>query len=802
MAVSAPTPPPANPSPARPPAWWRRDWAFGLLLVLAALVVYAPLRRAGFVWDDNDNVTENLPLRSLHGLWRIWTEPGATQQFYPLTHTSFWIEYHLWGLNPAGYHLDNVLLHAASAILLWLGLRRLGVPGARLAAALFLLHPVCVESVAWVTERKNALSGVFYLGSLLAALRFWRLDSGSRGRRPRSDLGSKTGVSDPGYRDPGDTKLGPWQYYWLTLALYLCALGGKTAAVPLPAVIALLIWWRQGRLTWHALRPLAPLVAAGTALGLVTMWVEKHHLGTMGAEWAFSPAQRVLIAGRALWFYLGKLAWPHPLIFVYPRWQLDTGSALQWLAAATAAGGLFALWWARRGRWRPVFVAAVYFVLLLFPVLGFFNVYYFHYAFVSDHFQYLASIGPLTLAAAGITLAFDRLGATALAPAAQFVTVGALLLALATLTWRQLPMYADIETLYQRTIALNPACWLAYTNQGNLLMDRGEVDAAIASYQKAIDYDPDYAYARNDIGTALLAKGRTEEAILHLRRALELQPDYPEADCNLGNALLAKGRVDEAIALYLKALALRPTMADAHNNLANAFVRQGRVADAVPHYEQAVALAPGNPVTRYALGSALLQLGRADEAITQYQQTLALRPDYEDALYSLGGALLQKGRAVDAITPLEQAIKLKPDDASAHASLGDACYLAGRTADAIAHWRQALALNPRHLLAMNNLAWVLATDPAAALREGVAALALAENAIKLGGGGSPLILRTLAAAQAETGQFTAAAATAGQAVQLALKQNNPTLAAALQQQLQFYRNNLPFRDPGPMGAKP
>jgi len=231
-------------------------------------------------------------------------------------------------------------------------------------------------------------------------------------------------------------------------------------------------------------------------------------------------------------------------------------------------------------------------------------------------------------------------------------------------------------------------------------------------------------------------------------------------------------------------------------------VRQGRVTDAVPHYQQAVDLAPGNAVTRYALGSALLQLGRAEEAITQFRQTLDLRPDYEDALYSLGGALLQKGRAADAIAPLAQAIKLKPDDASAHASLGDASYLAGRTTDAITHWQQALALNPRQLLAINNLAWVLATDPSPAVRDGIKALTLAEGAIKLGAGGSPLILRTLAAAQAETGQFTLAATTAGQAIQLALQQKNQPLAAALQQQLQLYRNNLPFRDPGPMGAKP
>ncbi len=789
MAVSVPSPP--TPLPARAPAWWRRDGLFGLILVLAALAVYQPVWRAGFIWDDNDNVTANPTLRSLDGLRRIWTEPGATQQYYPLTHTSFWAEYHLWGLNPLGYHLDNVLLHAISAILLWLGLRRLGVPGARLAAALFLLHPVCVESVAWITERKNALSGVFYLGSLLAAMRFWRLEGTgggpTAGKYPRSAP-----------REAGPH--GAVKFYWLAFALYLCALGGKTAAVPLPAVIVLLVWWRHGRLAWRELWPVLPLVAVGTALGLVTMWVEKYHLGTMGAEWAFSPAQRVLIAGQALWFYLGKLAWPHPLIFVYPRWRLDTASPLQWLAALTAVGGLLALWCARRGRWRPVFVAAVYFGLLLCPVLGFFNVYYFHYAFVSDHFQYLASIGPLTLAAAGITSALDRLGPNALA--LKTASSGALLLALATLTWRQLPMYADIESLYRSTIALNPACWLAYTNQGNLLMDRGDVDAAIASYQQALTYDPDYAYAHNDLATALLAKGRTEEAILNLQRALELQPDYPEANCNLGNALLAKGRVDAAIAQYEKALALRPAMADAHNNLGNALVRLGRVADAVPHYQQAVAARPGNAVTRYALGSALLQLGRTDEAVAQYEATLALRPDYEDALYSLGGALLQQGRTAEALGRLQRALELQPTDASAHASLGDALYLAGRTPDALAHWGQALALNPRHLLAENNLAWVLATDPSAALRDGARALTLAENSVKLGGGGSPLILRTLAAAQAETGRFPEAVATARQAVQLALQQGNPALASALQAQLQFYQTNRPFRDPGPAGLKP
>jgi hypothetical protein len=324
---------------------------------LLVLVVYLPALSGQFLSDDDSNVTKRAPLRSFAGLSRIWFEPGATQQYYPLTHTSFWLDYHLWGLNPFGYHVENVLLHALSSILLWLTLRRLAVKGAWLGAALFALHPVCVESVAWITERKNTLSAFFFLSAILASLEFWL---------PQSVL-AKTGPNRPGLAS--DNPYGPRKFYWLTFVLYLCALWSKTATVALPVIVLLLLWWKRGGFARRNLIFLVPFFAAGTAMGLITMWVESHDLGATGLEWeGISRLQRGLIGARALWFYLGKLFWPHPLMFMYPRWNVRAGDPLAYLPLAAGIALLLLLWRYRQGWGRPVLFVAAYFVCMLVPL--------------------------------------------------------------------------------------------------------------------------------------------------------------------------------------------------------------------------------------------------------------------------------------------------------------------------------------------------------------------------------------------------------------------------------------------------
>jgi tetratricopeptide (TPR) repeat protein len=757
----------------------RRGWLFCVFLLAATFIAYQPVWHAGFVWDDNQYVTGNVTLHSLDGLRRIWFELGATVQYYPLTFTSFWVEHHLWGLHPLGYHLVNIMLHALNAMLLWLVLHRLGVRGAWLAAGIFALHPVCVESVAWVTERKNTLSGLFYLGSLLAALSFWL---------PRKAL---TGSCMEGRA--GDSTGGPggWKFCWLALGLYLCALWSKTATVPLPAVILLLVWWKRGRLTWRDIHPLLPFLTVGIAMGLITMRVEKG-LGAGAGGAMLSFLERCLLAGRVFWFSLGKLFWPHPLIFIYPRWQINASQVVAYLPALAAAAGLLALW-QMRGAWaRATLFAFGYFLLLLFPVLGLFDVFFFHYSYVADHFQYFACIGPLALAAAAIITMLRPFKTRRLF--LESVLGGTLLLALGILTWRQNTTYTDAKTLWGHTLAKNPDAWMAYNNLGAALADQGRFSEAIVEYQGSLRINPDNVEADNNLGTALVRLGRVPEAIGYWEQALQIKPDYAEAHNNLGIALAQVGRVKEAIGHWERALQIKPDLVEAHNDLGAALMQAGKLEDAIGHYEQALRIKPDFAEAHYDWGIALVRLGRVPEAIRHWEQALRLKPDYAEAHYNLGIALGQAGRPDEAIGHYEQALKIKPDYADAHYRLALTLKDQGRFQEAIAHYRNALELKPRPMLAQNALAWLLATCPEATWRNGSQAVELAQQAEQLSGGKHPEILDTLAAAYAEAGRFPDAVETAERALHLASNQSNTVLADDIRTRLKLYETNSPYRE--------
>ncbi|HEX4342912.1 MAG TPA: O-GlcNAc transferase, partial [Verrucomicrobiae bacterium] len=329
-----------------------------MLLVVATFIAYQPMWHAGFIWDDDAYVTNNQTLHDLNGLKQIWLEPKATPQYYPLVYTTFWLEYHTWKLNPLGYHVVNVLLHALGSLLLWRVLKRLALPGAWLAAAIFALHPVNVESVAWVTERKNVLSAVLFFAAALAYLRFDGL---------------------------AESKKRLWTWWCAALLLFIGALLSKTVACSLPAALLLVCWWKKGRVTMADVLPLIPFFIMGLGLGLHTAWLEKHHVGASGAEWSLSFIERCLIAGRALWFYAGKLVWPSQLTFIYPRWQIGTGVWWQWLFPLAVLAVVVTLWRARKRLGRGPLVAVLFFAGTLLPALGFFDLYPMRYSFVADH---------------------------------------------------------------------------------------------------------------------------------------------------------------------------------------------------------------------------------------------------------------------------------------------------------------------------------------------------------------------------------------------------------------------------------
>ncbi len=657
-------------------AWWQQGWLFGLLVVAAAIVAYQPAWQGGFIWDDDVYVTNNPLLSAPDGWRRIWFSLDAPSQYFPLTYTVFRLERGLWGLEPAGFHWVNILLHAANALLLWRLLRRLSVPGARLAAAIFALHPVEVESVAWITELKNVLSLLFCLLSMLAWVEFME-------ERPRR----------------------LWRFYALALALYTLALLSKSTACTLPAALLLVLWLKGAPINWSRLVQVLPFVALGLGMGLLAIWWERYHQGTEGELFTLSALERVLVASRAVCFYAAKLVWPVALTFSYPRWAIAPADPLAYAWLLGLAALAVSIYFARRFLGRGVEVAALFYVATLSPTLGFIMLYTFQYTFVADHYQYVASIGPIALAAAGLTGWAGSLERKK--PFWGPALGAALVLVLGVLTWRQSGTYTDLETLWRRTLANNPNSVLARNNLGNLMLQKGLADQAIAQFQRALEVRPGLAEAHSNLGNALAQKGAAREAIAQYQKALELRPGLAEVHNNLGTLLLQQGRVDEALAEYQKALEIRPNFADTHNDVGTLFLQLGRIEEAIPHLQKALELRPGLATAHNSLGLAFLQQGRSDEATAHFQKALELRPDLATAHNNLGSVLFQQGQVEPAMAQFQKALELRPDFAEAANNLGKALLQKGQVDEAIGYFRRALQLRPDFATAQNNLAKAL-----------------------------------------------------------------------------------------------
>jgi protein O-mannosyl-transferase len=653
-----------------------RDGLVAVLLLVVTVLAYWPAMHGTFLWDDTDHISTNKTLRSPHGLWEIWFEPGATCQYYPMTFTGFWVGYQLWGLNPLGYHLLNVLMHCLVALLLWQVLARLKVKGAWLAGAIFALHPVCVMTGAWMTELKNTLSAALALGAGWAYLRFAGL--GIYERKGEGNIQHPTSNAQhllKAFRRGG---LKHWMFdvrcsmldvfhdrcrwfYALSLGLFQLALFAKTAVSFLPVSLLLVTWWQRERLRWRDVWPLVPMLGLVVAMGRMTFYVEHLH-GASGKEFNLGLRERVLISGRSFWFYLGKLFFPHQLTFIYERWQVDSGIGWQYLYPLAAAGVLIGLWWSRRRLGKGLFVALLHFyvctsLLILLTVL-----YMTRYSFVSDHWQYFGCLSVIALGAAGITSALGRFenGRPFLKPA----LCGLLLLALAVLTWRQCRMYTDLETLWRTTLARNTRCFLAHNNLGELLAQQGQMDEAATHFQKAMQIQPDFAEAHYNFGNVLVQKGQWDEAIAQFQTTLEIQPDFAEAHNNLGNILLEKGRVDEAIAHFQTALNIQPGIALTHINLGKALFQKGQVREALAHYRSALELQPDNPAALSDLawvlatwpdtpvrnGARAVELAEQANRRTGGQDPVILR--------TLAAAYAEGGRFAEAIKSAQQALKL------------------------------------------------------------------------------------------------------------------------------------------------
>jgi Flp pilus assembly protein TadD len=672
-----------------------RTLIFAVVLAAVTLLAYRPAWHGGFLWDDDAYIINNELLTAPNGWQRIWFSLDSPSQYFPLTYSTFRIEHALWGLNTTGYHWVNLVLHVGNALLIWAVLARLGVPGSWLAAAIFALHPVQVESVAWITERKNVLMGFFFLLTLLA----WIAFVDGRTRRP-------------------------WIFYSLALILYVLALSAKATACTLPAALFLILWLQKKPITMRRLMQIVPFVVLGIGMGLLAVWWEHFHQGTSRDVFTFlSPIERILVASRAVWFYLSKIFWPSNLTFIYPRWNISPSDLLNYIWLLAGIGACLAIYFLRRYVGRSVEVAAAFFVATLGPVLGFIMLFTFLYTFVADHYQYLACIGPIALASAGVVSLSDKFARyRAVILSAALLVVASL----ATLTWRQAATYTDIETLWRTTLARNPECWMAHTNLGLVLLQKGKIDDSIAQYRSALQMQPDSWDAEYNLGTALLGKAQVDEAILHCERAVRMRPTDPDAQVALGNALFQKGRVDEAIA----------------------------------HYQEAITAQPEHFLARYTLGHALLEKGDLGGAIEVCRSALLLRPSDVDCQTTLAIALEEKGNPVEAIQ----------------------------------HYQKALELAPRAVPTLTNLAWLLATSPDASLRNGPKAIELAKQADRLVGGTNTLVLRTLAAAYAENGEFANAIRTARSAMQLARMHGEEAVMTDLDQQIALYQLGMSYRE--------
>jgi tetratricopeptide (TPR) repeat protein len=542
------------------------------------LVAYLPATRNGFIWDDDSYITKNPTLTAPNGLSLIWLDLRASPQYYPLTFSLFYLENLLWGLNPAGFHLVNIALHACNAVLVWFVLRRLGVPGSYFAAGLFALHPVEVESVAWVTEQKNTLSGLLSLAALRSYLQFQPLPSERNAESPCR------------FR---------WWWYGFSLGLFVLALLAKSVVATLPGVLLLLLWWKRPRLELRDVLALAPFFIVGAALGLNTARLEVSHVGAHGPDFMRTPLDRLLIACRAICFYAGKLIAPAKLTFFYPRWHVDPSDARQWLPVLAVSPTILVLFLLRRRLGKGPLTAVLCFFVILSPGLGFVNIFPTRFSFVADHFQYHASVALIALIGAVAARPFSELPDRPLLATATAVPI---LFLLGSLTWSQCLVYRDSMTLWTDTLAKNPMAWAAHTNLANLLKARGRYEEALEHYMKTLELRPHDLLGYLNLGEAFFQLGDMPRAIETYERGIRCLADQPadrsKLETNMGSVYFTLGDMDRAIERFRQAIVSDPLSAHAHSNLGLALAARGQRVEAIEELRIALRLNPGDAEAR------------------------------------------------------------------------------------------------------------------------------------------------------------------------------------------------------------
>lgn len=683
------------------PAWSRHPAVAGLALCAIVAVSYYPALFGGFVWDDRV-LTASRVIRAWSGLWKIWFSPDDIEgegHYWPIVYTTFWLEHKLWGLDPFGYHLVNVLLYMGNVLLLWRLLRHLAVPAAWAVAAVFAVHPMHVDSVAWVIGRKDLLCGLFYMASALCWFR------------------STEGVGDD-LPDSGNTpSSSPWRHrlfdplrapsrglYLAALGLFAAAMLSKSAAVTLPVAFMIVLWWTHERVTWSDLCRMAPffLIALGIALADLAYY-------RWGKEFSsdYGIAEQVLIAARALWYYAGNLLWPADLAVIGPLWDIDTGDPLAWGYVIAAVAVAVLLWFGRHRLGRGPLAGALFFVVTLSPVLGFVNYSHLGISFVADRYAYLAGIGFMA-----VLVGAAAHGANRLSNPLKVLASGALVAVLAVfgkLTWEQTGIYRDKLTFFSHVIAFNPKAHVIHLNLTSALKDAGRPEEALAVSRAFLEKFPASAEAHNTYGIRLLDADRLDEAASSFRRAVEIDSGYKTARQNMGETRRRQGRFEESIRWYREVLDMDPGFVMAHAGMGAALFQSGRYDEAVESLARAASLRPyALPISTFGLlGDALRRQGRYEEAVDTYRGILVTDPDYGPAHAGIAYALLGLKRYEDAVESFARAISLQPEpptNADLHTGMGEGLQELGQTETAAEHFARALTIDPRNAKALDHLA--------------------------------------------------------------------------------------------------
>lgn len=660
----------------------------GLAVALLALtvIVYWPVKQAGFAWDDNKHFLENHAVTAPDGLKPIWTS-FVLPVYYPLTFTVFWLIYQVAGPNPLPYHVITLALHGVNAILLFFLLRRLNIRGAWVIAAIWAVHPVNVESVAWATELKNTLSGVWFFASLLCFLRY------ERELKPRWFAGA--------------------------LLCFGAALLSKSSIVMLPAVLLLLAWWQRERIVRADIIRTLPFFVLSLLASVVAVWVqvrEKISQGT-GRGWSLQLPERLIVTGKDLWFYASKAVCPVNLMFIYPRWSHNAHALTEWLPLIGAVALGIILWRFRRYQAaRAALFALGYFVLALSPVLGFFDQYFYRYSFVADHFQYLASIGVIALAYAAITGIVQ----------AQFLRltiIAAALISLGFLSRQHMAIFTDEETLWRDSVARNPQAMITQNNLGLVLYGQLQYRRARECFEHGLQTNPNSAELHYNLGLVLTEIGRDKDAATQMQSALQLAPAFARAENELGFALLQLGQPTEAATHFHRALELDPDYVDAHNNLGKMLLGTGHLTEAETQFRQALQISAADFTAHESLGIILFQQHHLDEAAAEFRKAAQSKSDDPEPHQYLADILAAQQKLPEARQERALATSSAEHLGETHYRIATALQRDDDADGAIKHFRKSITFRPHSADTYLALAKVLAdqnrlAEAIATLRQG------------------------------------------------------------------------------------